>query len=72
MLAPSKAPGNMQALEVAGLENPEPSGWWHWVTTRLQGSSSAAYKPLEEETGPSDAVSSEGAQACPVFPNQSL
>ncbi|KAK9847067.1 hypothetical protein WJX84_012280 [Apatococcus fuscideae] len=61
MLAPSDAPGSMQALEVAGLNKAEPKGWWQWVTARLNGSSSAGYKPLEEEVGPSDRVSAEEA-----------
>ena len=63
MLAPSDAPGSMQALEVAGLDKPEPKGWWQWVTARLNGSSTASYKPLEEDVGPSDRVSPEGAGA---------
>ena len=63
MLAPSDAPGSMQALEVAGLDKPEPKGWWQWVTARLNGSSTASYKPLEEDAGPSDRVSPEGAKA---------
>ncbi len=60
MLAPSEAPGSMQALEVAGLEKPEPTGWWQWLTGKLHGGSARGYERLEEAAGPSDKRTAEG------------